>query len=886
MKDSSHQHRTSIANIIKSKFVRSVFLQIISIFLIVIIAVVAIAFFSFASEINSKIISERQKQLEVIENTVSKRMDEVVTIAYNIGDDDKFLLGASESNEFSGYEMSGALKRYLVGNDFIEYLAFYRLSEPDKIYISKGELLFKDFWCGYLGLDSASADKYTDDIINLKSAQTRVLDLGDDNKSFFSYVCPLPQFSQNPQAYVLMLVPVSEVRPIFETQLVNCYGEVALFDASGAELYRVSNLDSEVPITLPDTEGESYFTFEGKKYVMQHTTSETNGWTYVSVIRINDIISETASRQVVFIILLMVLMIVAILAISMCIIIQYKPINNLALAITGKQGGKSVIDEETLLSDTFATLKDDSEKFEAAYYEADAASKAKSAFLSNMSHDIRTPMNAIIGMNDIALRHLDDTKYVRDCLVEVQTASQYLLDIINNVLDMSRIESGRFTLSEEPVSIPKIVHGIITILSHELTVKSQTFSVEIDSIMNETVIGDDVRMTQVFVNILSNSIKFTPAGGKISLNVTQKRSAEDGFGDYEFVFTDNGIGMSEEFTKKVFDTFARDQRATVSRTEGTGLGMAIAKNFVELMGGTISCESELNKGTKFTVTLHMKLAGDSVPMGEIEKYSGISVLIICCDERTGFSQAELMRGMGAHAECVLCVDEAERLLGEKTSANKYDFIIINSLPDDASGIATVKRLSTLTEKSTTTYVLAAVNLASADRSVAADNGISAFVQLPMFRSTVCGIFDRSFELHSGISHNVTDLSGMRILLAEDNRLNREIACALIKETNAEFFVANDGREAIDMYSSHDDGFFDIILMDVQMPFVNGFEATAAIRSMQRTDAAQIPIYAMTANTFDEDVRQVKEAGMNGHLGKPYTPEELYAILEKSYKLRH
>ena len=569
-----NSHNNFFLTITKSKFVRSIFLKIVAIFLIFIIAIIAIVFFSFTSEINRNILAERQKQLDTIEDTISKRMEEISSIAYNIGKDKSFYLEAVTDDKNTGYEMSNTLERYLVGNDFIEHLAYYRLSEPNTIYASSGQLSFRNFWSTYLGVDDATAQEYIKRIQNTTKIELNYISLGTEKQSFFSYICPLPQFSQNPQAYVLMLIPISEVKPILESQLTNCYGDVAILDETGTEIYHMSNLKHKTPLSLSGLEEETYFTHDGERYILQTTKSSSNSWTYVSAIRLNDIVSKVAYQQIIFIILLLVLMLAAIFTMLMYIIKEYKPISNLARTFEHikDDDDKSIIDEESLLSNTFASLKDDSEqkqKFETAYHEAEAASKAKSTFLSNMSHDIRTPMNAIIGMTEIAANHADNPSYVKECLQNVQVASQYLLDIINNVLDMSRIESGKFSLCEDVVDFLKLIHGIVTILNHSLEVKSQKLMIHIKNIYNEKIIGDSVRLAQVFMNILSNSVKFTPNGGTIRFHMEQKKSVTNGYGDYVFIFSDTGIGMDPAFVRHVFDTFTRDEQSGISKIEGT-----------------------------------------------------------------------------------------------------------------------------------------------------------------------------------------------------------------------------------------------------------------------------------------------------------------------------
>lgn len=873
--------KSKIQNIINSKFIRSVFWQIILVFVIVIIAIVAIVFGSFTSEINNNIVREKQKQLELINDTISNRMKEATSIAYKIGTDKAFYLDNIKSD--AGYEMSNILERFLVGNDFVEYLAYYPLAENDKWYSSRGKLTFNDFYESFLAFDDCTKEEYIEQIKTCTTS--RLFPPHTDSKSgrsYFTYVSPLPQFSKNPQAFVIMLMPMEEFEQILVNQIANSYGRVALFDANGNEVYEISTVKDETAVSefdLNDTAGKYIKTIAGNKYVLQSSVSESNSWKYVSLIRLNDIISQTIGKQIIFIACLIGLMMIAIFIILICVAIKYEPINNLAMSFG--DGKNSLIDEMSVLSDGFASLKDDSDqkqKFEAAYLEAEAANQAKSAFLSNVSHDIRTPMNAIVGMTEIANKNIHNPDYVKECLKNVSIASQYLLDIINNVLDMSRIESGKFKLSEDVVDLSKIVSEISTILNHNFAVKSLNFKIEIENIVNERFIGDSIRLTQVFMNIISNSIKFTPNEGTVYLNMRQEPSTEEGYGDYVFTFSDTGIGISQDFIDKVFETFTRDDKVTNSKIEGTGLGMSIAKSFVELMGGTIKCESELNKGTTFTIRLHMKLADDENEEINYDKYKKMSVMIIGQDEEICQSQAKVFEALGAHVAYCFDVDDA---IEELQQNGNCDFVVIDQSDKDFNGIVTVTKMKRKIDADIY-YVLASKDISILRKSDAVDAGISAFVQIPLFRSTAIGILDKTIKRKDILDINdIINLEGKRVLLVEDNDVNRQIAHLLIEETKAEIVEACNGKEAVDKFKENPEGFFDVILMDIQMPIMNGYEATAAIRSVSRADAPNIPIFAMTANTFDEDVRQVRESGMNGHLSKPYESKELYRLLNRA-----
>lgn len=879
-----------IRNALKTKFIRSILLWMIVIFLVIILSVITIVSFFFTSEINKSIVTEKQKQLEMIESTITKRMEEVSSIAYNLSVDSSLYMETVPELQYSAYEINQILRRYLGGNDFIEHLVYYRLSEPDIVHASSGELTFEDFWSTYLNFQNDTAADFRSRVTETTGIQILPVMTGKNNRSYFTYVSGVPQFSSTPQAFIVMMIPVDNVQTILETQLNNCFGTVAIYDIAGNPIYETGNLNGEALVEARKNRDEGTFFWQGKKYLVQKTVSSGNNWTYISTVRLNDIESEVVYKQLIFIAVLVILMMIAIAAMLICIAFKYKPIMNLILNYADmpeKDSESGVIDEESLLTNTLTVLKDDSEqkqKYEAAYHEAEAANKAKSEFFSMMSHDIRTPMNTIVGMTEIAGKNMDDPKYVMECLQNVRVASHYLLDIINNVLDMSRIESGKFTLSEDVIELPKFIYEVITIINHNIEVKSQKLIVDVEHIKNEKFIGDYVRLTQVFMNILSNAIKFTPNGGTIHLSLRQEKSMEPGYGDYVFIFRDTGIGMSPEFVSKVFETFSRDEGSGIAKVEGTGLGMAIAKNFVEFMGGTIRCESEQGKGTTFTIRMHRRLAEDAVePVKFPEEYRKKRVLIIGNEERHYHYQKQLFSEFGVDNRYVNNVEEAAAAVKEaEQNERQFDFVIINQSMTDTNGIKTVKKLRGVSGKQEITFVLAARDLFAVQKSEAYDTGISQFVQRPLFRSTILGIFNREFELSTiREKPDIINLEGKRILIAEDSKINMKIARAFINETGAEVVEATNGKEAVTAFKSHPAGYFDLILMDVQMPVMNGYEATASIRSVEREDALTIPIYAMTANTFDEDVRQVKEIGMNGHLGKPYDAYQLFNLLQKA-----
>ena len=519
------------SGISRSGFVRSIVTRVLAIFIIASIAIVSVAFYSFTSEIRKSILADRQRQLSIVESTISDRMAEITSIAYNIGNDPAFYLEPVEDDPNAGREMSEMLGRYLVGNSFIEHLAYCRTAEPDKIYICTGERSLREFFVSSFGMDEKVADMTIQKIH--AANKTTVRTAGEGDRLYFSYSYPLPQLVDKPRAHVLMMIPASEVRPLMETLYINGHGAAAVFDDEGTEIYSISNLEDELDLSAfvgGSAVEEDYKSPSGQRYVLQKVVSKVNGWTYVSVIRHGDTLSGLANKQVALIAFILLALVAAIVVMLSSIITQYKPISNLAAQMAdGKPAGGSeagVIDERTLLSDTIATLRDDSQqkqKYETAFYEAEAANKAKSAFLSSMSHDIRTPMNAIIGMTAIARKHIGDQEYVDQCLEKVQVSSDYLLDVINNVLDMSRIESGRVPIAQEPVLIPALIDSVVSLMTSGVEAKGQTLSVDFGELSHRAVIGDNIHIVQVFVNILSNAVKFTPEGGKLSIKV-------DGFG--------------------------------------------------------------------------------------------------------------------------------------------------------------------------------------------------------------------------------------------------------------------------------------------------------------------------------------------------------------------
>ena len=812
-------------------------------------------------------------------------MSEVTSIAYNIGQDSAFLLEPVKGMTLSGYEMTETLSRYLVGNDFIEYLAYYRISEPNIIYTSRGMLTFERFWDSYLHGDNYDDSSFLNAIRQGKvSALLPITQNGQ--VTYFTYVCPLPQFSNNPQAFVIALIPIEVLEPVLASQLANKHGEISIYDAGGNLLHRVATLEDTIGLT-PSAEKEAvgyYTSHERSRYAVEQTYSPSNGWRYISAVRLGDVVMDMAGTQIVLLFAVVAIMIVAVWMILISIISKYEPISELALTLSDQDAqSKGLIDEKSLITDTIATLKIDSEqkqKFESAYQEAAEASKAKSAFLSNMSHDIRTPMNAIVGMIAIAKKHIDEPAYVEDCLGKAEVASQYLLDIINNVLDMSRIESGKITLSEQKVELSKLIKEIVTIMHHNMEEKQQHFFVRAYHVKNEIFTADSVRLTQIFMNILSNAVKFTPPGGKITMSVTQNPPYEEAFGSYTFRFTDTGIGMSEQFAARVFDSFSREHETDSSKVEGTGLGMAIAKNLVDLMGGEITCESLLGVGTTFTVNIKFKTSDRQLTATQrecLDSCKGKTALVIGGGEEIFSGQRELLTDLGFNSFYADDLRDIPALPEGKTGA-----VLFNQIYGEPFDFEAAKGLFGGEKPPSAKYILINETFVQTGTQAAEKARIDAVLTEPLFISSLLEALSgaKSTEKASDAKGGALSLEGKRILLVEDNAMNREIAKKLLGETGVNITEALNGEEAVRIFGESGEGYFDCILMDLQMPIMDGYEATGLIRSMSRRDADKVIILAMTANTFDEDVRRVRDSGMNGHLGKPYSPEELYSTLAR------
>ena len=515
---------------------------------------------------------------------------------------------------------------------------------------------------------------------------------------------------------------------------------------------------------------------------------------------------------------------------------------------------------------------------------AETANRAKSNFLSNMSHDIRTPMNAIIGFTTLAVSNIDDKKRVRDYLGKILSSSNHLLSLINDILDMSRIESGKIHLEETEVSLSDVLHDLKTIISGQIHAKQLELYMDAMDVTNEDVYCDKTRLNQILLNLLSNAVKFTPAGGTVSVRIRQCPGTQKGSGLYEIRVKDNGIGMSQEFVKKIFSPFERERTSTVSRTQGTGLGMAITKNIVNMMGGTIEVHTEQGKGTEFIVRLPFRIQSEHQRIEKIAELEGLKALVVDDDFNTCDSVTKMLVRVGMRSEWTLSGKEA--VLRARQSMELGDafhaYIIDWRLPD-MNGIEVTRQIRSLGDD-TPIIILTAYDWSDIEVEARAA-GVTAFCAKPMFmsdiRNTLMSAIGQKLAEDTILPSVDSDFRGRCILLVEDNELNSEIAVEILNEYGFLVDTAENGVEAVQKVRNSTPGNYDLVLMDVQMPVMNGYEATKQIRALDDPALAGITILAMTANAFDEDRKKALKCGMDGFLSKPIVIEELISILQKN-----
>lgn len=540
------------------------------------------------------------------------------------------------------------------------------------------------------------------------------------------------------------------------------------------------------------------------------------------------------------------------------------------------------VTDETELRQMQTRLEQQAAELKAALETARQASRAKSDFLSNMSHDIRTPMNAIMGMTDLAVRHLHDEGKLRDCLRKIALSSEHLLGLINDVLDMSRIESGKMTLNVEPVTLPETLENIVAIMQPMLKAKRQKFAIHLRHVRHERLCSDPLRLRQIFINILSNASKFTPEAGEITFVIEEFPESGPDYADYRFTFQDTGIGIRPEFLSKLFEPFSRQADSRVDKTEGSGLGMAITRRLVDLMNGTIAVESQIGQGTTFTVTLplQIQIEADKTPV----HFPDLRVLVVDDDTIMGETMTASLMQLGVRVTLATGGLEALTLADQaKSQGVQFDAVFLDWKMPGMDGPETARRLRRKISGTTPILIVSAYDWSDIEEE-ATQAGIDGFISKPLFASTLCRALqiyvlkDTPNKLNDEQPNRI--FAGRRFLLVEDNALNREIAVELLEQDGAEVEIAENGMEGIWKMKHAADRWYDLILMDIQMPVMNGYDAARRIRELPRDDARQIPILALTADAFAEDIQLARDAGMNGHLAKPLNMNALRKEIQR------
>lgn len=517
---------------------------------------------------------------------------------------------------------------------------------------------------------------------------------------------------------------------------------------------------------------------------------------------------------------------------------------------------------------------------------AEKANAAKSTFLTNMSHDIRTPMNAIVGMTAIASAHIADRDRVLDCLSKITVANTHLLGLINDVLDMSTIETGKMTFNHTPFCLSALCRDLVAMIQPQVEGKGLALFLDADPIVHERVVGDTLRLNQAFINIVGNAVKFTAPSGSLRIRIQETASGRPGYGLYRFTFTDTGIGIDPAFLPRLFQPFERAENSTVSTTEGSGLGLAITRQIVHLMQGDIDVESEPGRGSRFTVTVPLRLHEEEDDEGPPSDWVGCRVLVVDDDEASREATIGLLRmldmegvGVGTGAAALDAVRAANG------DGRGFHAVLADRKMPGMDGMELTRRLRDMWGPELLIVMVSAYDWSEMEET-AREAGVNAFLVKPLFRSDLHNLF-RRLAGKSGAERTgpapdqgLPSFSSRRVLLVEDNALNREIALAMLDMAGVTADTAGNGREALDMFVASPVGHYHMVIMDIQMPVMNGYEATAAIRELDREDARGIPIIAMTADAFVEDVRRAQSVGMNGHVTKPVAVDKLMAMLRK------
>ena len=632
--------------------------------------------------------------------------------------------------------------------------------------------------------------------------------------------------------------------------------------------------------------GEASFTYKGIRETLSYIPVEGTDWMLTYLIResvISQKISSISRGILLRSIVQSVLMVVVLSAVFMLVIAQNR--KNALLRIEKETADaenrikQQELDERIQMQEK---IEQQSHALSEALAIAEDANKAKTAFLSNMSHEIRTPMNAIIGLDNIALNDPDTPPKTREYLEKIGVSAEHLLSLINDILDMSRIESGRMVLKNEEFSFQQLLEAINTMFSGQCADKGLDYQCHVSGQLSDYYIGDNMKLRQILINILGNAVKFTPEGGSVELRV-RSVNAFEGHTTLEFVIEDSGIGISKEFLPYIFDTFAQEDSSSTGKYGSSGLGMAITKSFVEMMNGNIGVESEKDKGTVFTVTVTLMDSGRKTSEADEIDLQKISVLIID-DDPLACDNAKLVLGKaGISAEIATSGEEAvEKVNLRHARMEPYQLILVDWKMPGMDGVETTRRIRGIVGDQSAIIILTAYRWDDILEE-AVNAGVDSFLSKPIFAANVIEEFRSALnrkKLTDSRKKAAADLSGKRVLLAEDVEINSDIMIMVLEMRDMKVDLAKNGKEAVEMFGASPQGYYSTILMDIRMPEMDGLEATRRIRAMDREDAKKIPIIALTANAFDEDVQRSLQAGLNAHLSKPVQPEDLFATLEK------
>ena len=631
-----------------------------------------------------------------------------------------------------------------------------------------------------------------------------------------------------------------------------------LENLKGARFYGGLTYDEIMKTAQENPEGISFEAkYGGIRYVVRIAALQNTDWYYASLVPMS--VFSSVTNRILGLVFVLVLSVIA--AILVMVVMWTK---------TQRDRLKIAEEHRTQLSEALSM--------------AQQANRAKTTFLNNMSHDIRTPMNAIIGFTALATKSIDNKETVLDYLTKIAQSSDHLLSLINDILDMSRIESGKVTIDEKEEELSDILHSIRNIFLADIKAKNLDLFIDTMNIKNEHIICDKLRLNQVLLNIISNAVKYTPNGGMISLKIRQEEMMPDGRCYYEFRIRDNGIGMSEEFRQTIFEPFTREKTSTISGIQGTGVGMAITKNIVDMMDGTISCTSKQGEGSEFVVRVPLHIQENYVEESiDCSFANGVRALVVDDDMDACTSVSGMLRDIGMRSEW--CVSGKEAVVrSEEAFAihDRYETYIIDWKMPDMNGIETARRIRKVVGPDASIIILSAYDYSNIETE-AREAGVTAFITKPIFESDLKRTLAKAYgaEQTSGQETAGPSFSGKRILLVEDNELNREIATAILEDEGIEVETANNGQEACDTLLEKGAGYYDLVLMDIQMPVMDGYEATRTIRAFEDEELSKIPIFAMTANAFDEDKKNAFDAGMNGHIAKPININVLMEELKKN-----